>query len=215
MFGFTEKEMRILKPLNTPQKIQDFLNRIPTNFEPKGETCLSPRLVLKQRRAHCLEGALLAAAALRIHGYLPLIMDLSANSQDKDHVIAVFKRFGCWGAISKTNHAVLRYREPIHKTIRELALSFFHEYFLDSNGKKTLRSYSLPVNLSRFDQKGWMIGEDDVWYINDYLFDVKHYPILSRSQLRALRRADPVERKIGTIKQWDKVKLIEKQKNII
>lgn len=127
--------MSILRLLKTPRKIQDFLEEIPINFEPEGDTCLSPRRVLRERRAHCIEGAMLAALALRIQGERPLVLDLEASAQDHDHVIALFKRHGCWGAISKTNHAVLRYREPVYKTIRELVLSFFHEY-MDGTGRK-------------------------------------------------------------------------------
>jgi hypothetical protein len=126
MFG------KIFKKLSTPQKIQDFLNSLKFNFEDDGETCMSPRQVLLKGKAHCMEDAMFAAAALEFHGHKPLILDLRATERpyDSDHVVAVFKKFGCFGAISKTNHAVLRYREPIYKSIRELALSYFHEYFL-------------------------------------------------------------------------------------
>ena len=211
MLTFTSREKKIFRSLDTPSKIQNFLNRIPYNFEPYRETCLSPRLVLKQKRAHCIEGAMLAATILRFHGHRPLLVDLTTNDRDKDHVIAVFQRFGHWGAISKTNYAVLRYREPIYRSIRELVMSYFHEYFLD-NGEKTLRSYSLPINLAKFDKENWMSTESDVWYIYDHLFDVKHYPILSRSQLAALRLAEPIERKIGKIKEWDRLKVVPQQK---
>ena len=212
MFGFTKTEVALFRALNSPTKIQNFLNKIPSNFEPRGETCLSPRLVLQQRRAHCLEGALLAATILRFHGYPPLVLDLTANEQDKDHVIAVFRRFDHWGAISKTNHATLRYREPVYRTLRELVMSFFHEYFLDKNGRKTLRSYSHPVDLRRFDHTGWMTDKDSVWYINDYLFEVKHYSLLSKAQLASLRPADMIERKIGKLKEWDKSTVLPHQK---
>lgn len=201
MFGFARDELKILKALKTPRKIQDFLERIPINFEKGRETCLSPRMVLARRRAHCMEGAMLAAAALRLQGHRPLVVDLKAADEDDDHVIAVFRQHGAWGAITKTNHAVLRYREPIYASIRELALSFFHEYFL-KNGKKTLRSYSQPVDLSRFDRRGWMTSEKDVWYIPEYLDGVPHAPILSRAQLRTLRRADPIEIRAGEITAW-------------
>src|SRR3989338_7334538 len=126
MFGFTKEEIAIFKSLNTPKKIQDFLNSIPADFEPHGDTVLSPRMVLKENRAHCMEGAMFAAAALRFHGYPPFVVDLTAVKDDDDHVITVFKHNNHWGAISKTNHAVLRYREPVYKTIRELVMSYFH-----------------------------------------------------------------------------------------
>ena len=201
---FTTTELRVLKRLNTPAKIQDFLDALPQNHEPDGDSCFSPRLVLRHGVAHCMEGAMLAAVALRLAGQRPLILDLTSSNDDQDHVVALFKRHGCWGAISKTNHAVLRYREPVYRTIRELAMSYFHEYFLQSNGKKTLRSFSRPVDLSRFDKKGWMTSEEPVWYVPEYLCDVAHTAILSRGQIASLRPADTVERRAGEIVQWTK-----------
>ena len=195
---FTKEETELYKRLDSPKKIQDFLNSLKINFEEEGDTCMSPRLVLKKGKAHCIEAALLAAVALRFHGEKPLIVDLEANRKDFDHVITVFKRNGYWGAISKTNHAVLKYREPVYKDIRELVMSFFHEYFLD-NGKKTLRRYSEPVDLSMFDEKGWMFAEDNVWYIPSYLTKVKHCDILTRRQIFGLRRADKIEIDAGKL----------------
>ena len=203
MLGLNKREVKVLKSLNTPGKIQDFLNRIPINFEEKGDTCMSPMMVLKNRKAHCIEGAMLAAAALRVHGEKPLVVDMTATKKDFDHVICVFKKDGKWGAIGKTNHAVLRYREPIYKSIRELVMSFFHEYF-DDDGKKNLRSYSAPVDLSRFDHFNWMASEEDIWYIPDYLEKIKHFPILTRSQIAGLRKADRVELDAGDIVEWKK-----------
>jgi hypothetical protein len=202
---FTElspDERKIFRSLSTPAKIQDFLNALPTNHEPDGDTCLSPRRVLRERRAHCMEGSMLAAAILRFHGERPLVVDLTASPDDHDHVIAVFRRHGHWGAVSKTNHAVMRYREPVYRTIRELALSFFHEYFLQSNGKKTLRSYSAPVDLSRFDRRGWLTSEEDVWYVPEHLCDIPHVPLVSRAQIASLRRADDIELKAGELLEW-------------
>jgi hypothetical protein len=204
MFGLNEKELKILKSLNTPKKIQDFLNKIPINFEEKGDTCMSPRMVLKNNKAHCIEGAMLAALALRLNEEKPLLVDLTAVKSDFDHVICVFKRKGKWGAISKTNHAVLRYREPVYKTIRELVMSFFHEYIDNDTRNKNLRSYSLPVNLSRFDKLNWMTSENDVWEIPDYLAKVRHFPILTRSQIAGLRKADKIEIEAGKLIEWKK-----------
>jgi len=201
MFGFNKKELEIINPLDTPKKVQDFLDKLKINFEEDGDTCMSPKTVLRKGKAHCMEGALLAACILRIHKYKPLIVDLVTTKEDFDHVITVFKQDGYWGSISKTNHAVLRYREPVYKTIRELVMSYFHEYFMD-NGKKTLRSYSSPVNLSKFDKKGWMIDEKDVWYIPEYLCKIPHKKILSRKQLLNLKKAHPVEIKAGKIVEW-------------
>ena len=201
MFGLEKEEVRTLKRLNSPGKIQDFLNRIPINFEPNGDTCFSPRKVLLHNTAHCMEGAMLAAAILRIHGQKPLVIDLTATKKDFDHVVTLFQKNGHWGAISKTNHAVLRYREPIYKNVRELVMSFFHEYF-DDNGKKTLRSFSAPVNLSKFDKINWISSEEHLWEIPEYLAEVKHFPILNRKQIRSLRLADMPEIQAGKIVEW-------------
>jgi hypothetical protein len=201
MFGLTREEERTLRKLDTPRKVQDFLNKIPANFDYDKDTCMSPRLVLKKNKCHCIEGALFAALALRLQGKKPLIVDLTASKDDFDHVIAVFQENGFWGAITKTNHGVLRYREPVYKDVRELVMSFFHEYF-DDKGKKNLRSYSMPVDLSRFDKFNWMTSEEDVWYIPDYLVKVRHHKILSEKQIRNLRKADEIEIKIGKVTEW-------------
>jgi hypothetical protein len=208
MFGLNKKEVRLLKKLNTPKKIQDFLNKIPINFEEKGDTCMSPRMVLKNNKAHCMEGAMLAAAALRINGRNPLVVDLEATKKDFDHVICVFRQDSKWGSISKTNHAVLRYREPIYNNIRELVMSFFHEYF-DDSGKKNLRSYSAPINLKRFDKLNWMASEEDVWFVPDYLAKVKHYPLINKNQISRLRKADKIEIKAGKLLDWKPNKKIK------
>ncbi len=201
MFGLNEKEEKILRELNSPAKIQDFLNKIPINFDYHKDTCMSPRQVLRKWKGHCIEGAIFAAAALRLQGKKPLIVHLKTTKDDFEHVIAVFKENGKWGAISKTNHGVLRYREPVYKDIRELVMSYFHEY-TDNKGRKTLRSFSVPVNLARFDKKGWMTSEKDLWYIDEYLDKVRHYKILTRKQARNLRKADKIEIEIGKVTEW-------------
>ena len=198
-----EKEFKILKRLDTPVKIQNFLDKMRINFEEKGDTVFSPLTVLEKMICHCTEGAVLAALALRIHGYPPLLLDLTANKHDFDHVVALFKKNGKWGAISKTNHAVLRYREPIYGSIRELAMSYFHEY-IDGKGRKNLRSYSPPVNLKRFDKLGWMTTKEEIDYIPEYLAEVKHFPILDRKQIRNLRKADKLEIQAGNLVEWKK-----------
>lgn len=203
MINFAQEELKIFEKLSTPAKIQDFLNDISINFELHGETCYSPRMVLQKRKAHCMEGAMFAATALRSHGHKPLVMDLKSVEHYNDHVMVLFRQYGRWGAISKTNHAVLRYREPIYKTIRELALSYFHEYFTD-DGTKTMRSYSLPIDLSRFDKRNWMTSEKPVFYIPQYIDRVKHYPILPMGATRTLRKADAVEIEAGKITDWQK-----------
>lgn len=205
MSNLTEKEEKILGGLDTPAKIQGFLNKIPINFDYNKDTCMSPRMVLKKWKCHCIEGAFLAALALQMHGYKPLIVHLKASRDDYDHVIAVFKENKKWGAISKTNHGVLRYREPVYNSIRELVMSYFHEYF-NNKGKKALRSYSVPVDLSRFDKKGWATDEKDLWYIDSYLDKVKHFQILTRKQIKNLRKADKIEIEIGKVTEWKRGK---------
>jgi hypothetical protein len=197
-----KKEYAILKKLNTPVKIQNFLDTLPMNFEEEGDTCFSPMTVLEKNSCHCIEGAILAAMILRVQGHPPLLLDLTADKTDYDHVVAVFKLDGKWGAISKTNHCVLRYREPIYNSIRELVMSYFHDYVNINTGKKTLRSFARPVNLARFDSWGWMTTKEEIFYIPMHLVEAKHYKILNRKQIRNLRPADPVEVKGGSIQEW-------------
>lgn len=201
-FNLNKQELKLFRKLNTPRKIQDFLETIPINFDFKKDTCVSPRVLLRKNKAHCIEGAFFAAAILWFHGHKPLLLDLQATDDDYDHVVALFRRNGLWGAISKTNHAVLRYREPVYRTIRELALSYFHEYFND-RGKKNLRNYSRPFNLTRFGTD-WITAEKNLWHIAETLDDSPHHPILTRSALAGLRRADKIEIKAGKIVQWKK-----------
>jgi hypothetical protein len=194
-----------IRTLQTPAKIQDFLNTIPFNFELDGvDTLKSPLRTLRENNAHCFEGALLAAYLLSLQGYTPLLMYLQSTKKDFDHVIAPFKVNGYWGAISKTNHAVLRYREPVYKTVRELALSYFHEYFLD-DGTKTLRYYTEPLDVTVFDDS-WIDSEEDLWGIDAELDKMKHFEIVPKKYLKKLRKADQVEREAGKIVEWKKKK---------
>jgi hypothetical protein len=196
-------EIKILRRLKNPGKIQSFLNKLPINFEQKGETFFSPRKVLREKTAHCIEGALLAYLALKINGFKTWLVDLKTTKDDFEHVLTVYKQFGKFGAITKTNHGVLRYREPIYNSIKELVMSYFHEYF-DNKGKKNLRSYSIPVSLDRFNKKKWAIDEKDLWYIHSYLDKVKHFKILTQKQIANLRKADLIERDATTFTEWDK-----------
>lgn len=202
MYGLSKSEERLLKSLRTPEKIQDFLDTIPTNFEHNGDTCLSPRRVLRERHAHCMEGAMFAALALRFQGHPPLVMDLKVEGNDDDHIVTPFKMRGCWGAISKTNHAVVRYRDPVYRTLRELVMSYFHEYTTDE-GRKILRCYSRPVNLARFDARRWMTSEDDLFYIPHFIDEAPHYDLLTSAQEKLIRRADAMERTVGTMLEWN------------
>jgi len=168
-------DQAVYRTLKSPAKIQDFLdNQIAYNSLPY--TCYGPRLVLEHGAAHCMEGALFASAALRHLGHKPLIVDLEAV-RDVDHVLAVFRENGCWGAIAKSNYAGLRFRNPVYRTIRELAMSYFEHYY-NPKGEKTLRGYSKPVNLSRFDGLNWMTASEEMWAIPMYLCELKHAPVL-------------------------------------
>jgi hypothetical protein len=199
MFGLNKKECDILNKLNSPVKIQDFLDKLKINFEENGDTCMSPRQVLNQKKCHCIEAAMLAALAFKVHKRKPLVVDLTASKDDFDHVIAVFKEKGKWGAVSKSNHAVLRYREPVYLSVRELVMSFFHEYF-DNKGRKTLRSYSDPVDLIKKFGTEWITKDEDVWEVANYLAEIKHHAILTRSQ--KLRKANKIEIQAGKLVEW-------------
>lgn len=201
--SYSFAETKIFRRLDTPAKIQDFLNGLKFNFESQGDTCQSPRRVLKSRKAHCMEGAMLAAAILEFHGHKPLVMDLKAAKHDFDHVVALFRAGEAWGALSKTNHSVLRYREPVYKNLRELAVSYFHEYF-DDRGRKNLRGYSVPFNLKRFDNIGWRTAEEDLFEIPEELDGARHLPLLGFRQIRGLRRADRIEIIAGKIVEFKK-----------
>ncbi|MFA5932276.1 MAG: hypothetical protein WC793_02765 [Candidatus Paceibacterota bacterium] len=187
-----------MKKLNTPEKVQDFLNSLNFNFEKdKRQTLKSPILVLRKGNAHCTEGAILGAYILSLHGFTPYLMHLKTIKGDYDHVVTPFKVRGLFGALSKTNHAVLRYREPIYPNIKALALSYFHEYFLD-DGRKTLRQYSELLDLDTFEDS-WPFVEDDLWGIDQELDKIKHYDIISKPYIKKLRKADKVEIKAGKI----------------
>jgi hypothetical protein len=200
-FWLTHDESRILKRFNTPIKIQDFLDSLPFNFEEKGETHMSPRRVLRTRRANCIEGALLAALALQQNGERPLLMDFRARRNDDDHVVALYKRNGYWGLLSKTNHATIRFRDPIYKTLRELALSYFHEWFSNTTGEKTLESYSDPLDLSKI-KKDWVTDEQELWWLDQKLDALPHHALVPKNNRKYLRPADVMELKAGRFTEW-------------
>jgi len=203
--GFTRKEYDALARLATPAKIQDFLDTFPFNFEKKGDTHQSPRRVLAARRAHCIEGALLAAATLWLHGEPPIIMNLSSRmgKGDVDHVVALYKRGGRYGAVSKTNHAVLRFRDPVYRTPRELALSYFHEWFMNETREKTLECYSKPLDMRHFGTD-WLTTREDLWDIADALAERTHYFLVSKGNWRYVRPADLMELAAGELVEWKK-----------
>lgn len=183
------RERKVLQSLKSPAAIQRFLDQeIGYNQEPDGHTCYSPRNVLRKRVAHCMEGALVGALALRELGHPPLLVDLEAV-RDTDHVLAVYRQRGYWGAVAKSDYSGLRSREPVYRTLRELVMSYFEHYF-NPAGEKTLRAYSRPVNLRRFDRIDWIARDEDVWEIPNYLCDIPHTPILERGMERRIARMD-------------------------
>ena len=200
LFNLNEREASLFRRLNSPRKIQDYINAIPNNFETDGETYSSPRVTLQRNSAHCFEGALLAAAIFWFHNEKPIILDLRTIAPDIDHVVTLFKRHERWGAISKTNHAVLRYREPIYKTVRELVMSYFNEYYLD-DGVKTLRSYSRPFDLSG--NTDWITTEKNLENLVDRLNSSRHYEIMTKPMIASLRLADPVELIADDVLEWE------------
>lgn len=197
----TSDERQLFRSLNTPQKIQDFLDTLPINFEEGRETHLSPRQVLRERRAHCIEGAALAAAALWYGGHKPLLLDFTTKEHDEDHVVALFTHHGFWGALSKTNHPILRYRDPIYKSVRELAMSYVHEYFMFEDGEKTLVSYSRPLNLARFGS-AWVVSEEDLWWLDEKLDAQVHFPVIPKHARRTLRPTSAYEIKALENQEW-------------
>jgi hypothetical protein len=193
----TPPEFAILRRLDTPPKIQLFVNAIPANHEIGGETILSVRQVLRQRRAHCIEAAFVAACAQWIHGDPPLVMYLDCAPSDFPHVVALFRRGACWGAVSKSNGAHLRYRDPIYRSLRELAMSYFHEYF-DKLGRKTLRSHSGAFDLRRVDPALWVTSEQACTDAHERLADLRRYALISARQESLLSRRDVFERETAT-----------------
>ena len=185
-FGLTRREAAFLRGLRPAWRIQRFLDGL--DYDVKGVGCRSPRRVLRERKVQCMDGALFGAAALRLQGYPPLIVDLE-GVWDTDHVLAVFREAGGWGAIARSNYSGLRFREPVHRSIRDLVVSYVESYF-NLRRQKTLRRYSRPMSLARFDRRGWMTAEDDLWYIPEHLVGIRHYRLLTRAQEQALAPVD-------------------------
>ena len=197
----TPAETRLFARLDTPQKIQDFLDKLPANFELDGDTVLSPRRLLKERVAHCAEAALFGAAVLAFHGKPAWLMDLRALPSDQDHIVTLFKQRDLWGAISKTNHAILRWRDPIYASARELAMSFAHEYCLPG-GKKSLLEYSRPFSLRRFAPARWVIADEDLHWLMDALDQSPHVPVAPPLAMRRRRRSAKVELRAQEVLEW-------------
>src|SRR3989338_8423156 len=199
------KERRLFDKLSTPQKIQDYLDTLPINFERKSETYMSPSRVVRAKTAHCFEGALFAAAVLAYHGQKPLLLDFRTIPSDEDHVVALFKQYSYWGAISKTNHAILRYREPVYESVRELAMSYFHEYLM-WDGRKSLRAYSKPFDLSKYAPERWITADEELFWLVEKLDEGRHFPIVPKKNLRLLRRAYPIELQAMKLIEWKRLR---------
>ena len=185
-FGLTPREAAALRRLSPPWRIQRFLDDLA--YDVPGASCRSPRRVLRERTVQCMDGALFAAAALRLQGRPPLILDLE-GTQDTDHVLALFRERGCWGALARSNYSGLRFREPVFRNVRDLVLSYVESYF-NLRREKTLRRYSRPVSLARFDRRGWMTAEEDLWYVAEYLVGIRHYRLLDPATQRGLATVD-------------------------
>ena len=191
---WTKDEIHFLKTINDPDKIQGFLDSI--DYNPNYE-CRSPRWVIRKKSAHCFEGALFAAAALQFIGYKPLIIDMKSFNDD-DHVVAVFKVDGHWGAVAKSNFTTLRYREPVYRSLRELVMSYFDFYF-NIAGDKSLRSYSLPLDLSIYNDRRWITTDEDLEYIGDKLEKIRHYPVINKKMIKNLKKASETMLKAGML----------------
>lgn len=185
---WTRGELATLRRLDTPAKVQAYLDALDYNLELDGDTLRSPRRVMRDRTAHCAEGAFFAAAAFRAHGRPPLIVDLEAV-RDDDHVLAVYRQRGLWGSVAISKFAGLRFRSPVYRTIRELVLSYFDHYY-NWDGERTLRTYSRPVSLRRFDRIGWMTAEEDLWPVVEWLAELKHTPLVPQFATRRLPLLD-------------------------
>lgn len=205
-------ERKAFAGLSDARRVQDYLDTLSINFEPHGETYMCPRRVLETRTAHCFEGALLAAAAMAYHGQKPLLMDLRTSREDEDHVVALYKVNGYWGAVSKTNHAILRYRDPVYASVRELAMSYFHEYVYWKNGKKTLRAYSGPIDVSRYAPEKWVTAGEDLYWLVEHVDSVRHFPIASQKNLKLLRPASKIERDLLNVTEWPDPRPEDQQK---
>ncbi len=197
----TPAEHRVFARLNSAQKIQAFLDRLPPNFELDGDTVMSPRSMLKARTAHCAEAALFAAAAFAYHGKPAWLMDIQALPSDQDHIVTPFKEHGLWGAISKTNHAVLRWRDPIYRSPRELVMTYAHEYNLNG-GKKSMLAFSRPFNLARYAPARWVTAPEDLDWLMEALDDSPHLPLAPKYALRQRLRSSRVELKSQDVTEW-------------
>jgi hypothetical protein len=199
-FGFTAKELRKLRSLKHPYGIQKFLDAMPYHL---ADTAWSPRVVMRENTSHCFEGAMFAAAALRMNGYPPLVFDLEAEA-DTDHVVAIYRQRRHWGAVAKSNFTGCRYREPVYRNLRELAMSYFDVYF-NMRGERTLRKFSRPANLARFDDLEWMTTDKPLWFVAEYLLTIRHHKLLRPGMASQLHRLDERSFRAGCLDRAKKL----------
>jgi hypothetical protein len=171
---FTRKEWRIIKSHPTPREVQRFLSSLPYNHEKEGATCQSFRSVIRENRAHCLEGALTAAVILEQHGYPPLLV--SVESQDKlDHVLFLYKKNNRYGAVARSRDPGLHGRKPVFRTVRDLVMSYFDAY-IDRSGRITGYAVASLDDLGNYD---WRFSTRNVWKVERYLQEIPHREIRS------------------------------------
>jgi hypothetical protein len=180
------EERRLLKKLSSPLRIQEFLNTVPYSTDP---IYRCPLTVLRENKAHCFDGALFAAAALRCLGFPPLIVELIPNERDDDHLLTLFQVDGCWGVVAPSNIVGLRFREPVYRSVRELIMSYFEPYF-NPLGERTLRGWRGPVNLRAFDRLNWMTSDAGLEKLADGLDRYIIHPVMTEAQIARLTVVD-------------------------
>ncbi len=203
---FTKRQLRTLRFLDSPEKVQEFVEKLAYNLEEDGETAHSPLKVMEYGKAHCLEAAVFAAFAFFFHNRPPLLMDLRAV-RDEDHVLCLFRMYGRWGSVAKSKFTGLRSRDPVYKNLRELALSYFEDFY-NLAGEKTLREYSRPLDLRRFDERDWMTCKGGMWFIPQALENIRHYKLLGPMGEKTLRRikGDPFKGGLVGYPREDKIR---------
>jgi hypothetical protein len=182
----TKSERRIFDGLTSPAKVQEFLGGVTYSSE---EIYRCPLRVLRERVGHCYDGAVFAAAALSRIGHPPLILELLPNARDDDHMLAVYRQDGCWGALAQSNFTGLRSREPVYRSLRELVMSYF-EQFYNTDREKTLRGYTLPINLKMLDTRQWMTRDAAMREIAGCLDRAVHKRVLTRKMVLRLSPVD-------------------------
>ncbi len=190
-----KKELKVFLQLTSPIKIQNFLDSLPYSDETRYRC---PRSVLQDHKAHCYDGAVLAAAALQMIGYPPLLVEMLPNDRDDDHILAVFRQGKSWGAVAKSNFVGLRYREPVYQSLRELVMSYFESYF-NIAGERTLLGYTAPLNINRFNKLDWLIHDSVMDVIGDALNGIRKYRIMTPAMTRKLTCVDERSYKAGLL----------------